>query len=247
MTLDMSSFAGVQKFANALKAQFTSIDEAILNAGTMQAKYVASSDGWEETLQVNALSTFLLGILVLPLLIASADAGTGSYTPHLTTFMASETPLEDLSTQKHSPPGTFGGSTQYSRSKLVLEYAVRHLAASPALKGADGQPKVIVNTPCPGFCKSGLRRQMSANAVVKFIGWLLYAIFARTAEQGTNSYTPALPGGVETHGEMWKNDRVYEPGPMYATEEGRKFGDRVWSEVSQVILKADPSTEAFIG
>ncbi|EXJ77189.1 hypothetical protein A1O3_10347 [Capronia epimyces CBS 606.96] len=263
MVLDMSSFAGVRQFVDNLKSQVQSLDGAILNAGTIQVKYVQSSDGWEETLQVNALSTFLLGGLLLPLLIAAAEKGKKDYKPHLTfissglvwntppeqikVFIESETPLEDLSARQNFPPGAFGGSTQYGRSKLVLEYAVRHLAAIPSIKGTDGQPKVIINTTCPGMCKSDLGRQMVTNFVIRIISAVLFALVARTAAQGANTYTTALVQGVDTHGEMWKDDRIYEPGPIYTTEEGRKFGDRVWSEVLRVMVKADPSIKLFMG
>ncbi|KIX94563.1 uncharacterized protein Z520_09609 [Fonsecaea multimorphosa CBS 102226] len=264
MVLNMGSFAEIQSFVETLKSKFQAIDGAILNAGMMNSKYLQSSDGWEETLQVNTLSTFLLGILILPLLTAAADSGKNkNYKPHLTfvssgtawtvqpeqmkTYMASETPLEDLSAQNNFPPGIAGGATQYGRSKLVLEYAVRHLAASPAVKGVDGNPKVIINTVCPGLCKSDLGRNLRTNFFIVFVQWVLYSIFARTAEQGANAYIEALVRGQDTHGEMWKNDRVFEPGPMLATEEGRAFGEKAWSEVRQVIVKADSSTNAFLG
>ncbi|KAL2403336.1 Short-chain dehydrogenase/reductase phmF [Exophiala dermatitidis] len=266
LVLNMSSFDSIQTFVETLKSRVQKLDGAILNAGTLQASYVQSADGWEEMLQVNALSTFLLGLLLLPLLTASAEDNDGNsptnYKPHLTfvssgtawtvspakmtVFMGSETPLEDLSSQKHFPPGTFGGQTQYARTKLVLEYAVRHLAALPSLKGPDGQPRVIVNTTCPGMCKSDLGRQMMTNLIVKLLSWILFTVFARTADQGANTFVTALTQGVETHGEMWKDDRVYEPGPMCATEEGRKFGDRVWSELLQVMVKADTRIKLFL-
>lgn len=268
MTLDMGSFAEVQKFADTLKKQFSSIDGAILNAGMMQNTYVETGDGWEETMQVNTLSTLLLGLELLPLLLASADAAADTakknddYKPHLTfissgtawlvkpeqmqDFMASDTPLEAISASTAFPPGLMGGSSVYGRSKLLLEYGVRHLAASPALTGPDGKPKVIVNTNCPGLCKSDLGRRATTNPIMKIIAWLIFSIIARTPGQGAETYLQAVTKGDETHGQMWKNDRVFEPGPMLATPEGREFGDRIWSEIQQVMLKANPTTKAFL-
>lgn len=265
MVLSMSSFAGVQEFANNLKKRFPDgIDGAILNAGMMNAKNVPTTDGWEETLQVNALSTFLLGLLVLPLLISAADSAKNSnFKPHLTIvssgtawlvkpdqmtdFMASETPLDDLSQPKNFPGGLAGGATQYGRSKLILEYAIRRLAPSPALKGTDGKPKVIINTVCPGMCKSDLGRDLGkGNPFIKFLTWLVFAFVARSAEDGANSYTKAMECGEETHGEMWKNDRVFEVGPMLSTDEGKKFGEKIWPQIVQVMVKADASTKTFI-
>ncbi|ETI20122.1 hypothetical protein G647_08156 [Cladophialophora carrionii CBS 160.54] len=266
MVLVMSSFAGVQKFANELKAKFPGgIDGAILNAGMMNTTYIQSSDGWEETLQVNTLSTFLLGLLILPLLIASADSGRNAkYKPHLTfissgtawiiqpdemkAFMASEKPLEDLSQQKNFPGGVSGGSGQYSRSKLVLEYAVRHLAASPAIRGLDGKPKVIIHTNCPGLCKSDLSREVGkGNPLIQLVSWVLQTTFARAAEDGANTYATALELGDEVHGEMWKNNRVFEVGPMLTTDEGKQFGDKMWNEIVGIVLEADASAKAFLG
>ena len=265
MVLSMTSFAAVQEFVGMLKAQFPGgIDAAILNAGMMNAKYIQSNDGWEETLQINTLSTFLLGNLLLPSLITAADSDRNpDYKPHLTfissgtvwmikpesmqVFTASETPLEDLSQPKNYPPGLAGGGHQYARSKLTLEYAVRHLAASPALKGADGKPKVIINTTCPGMCISDLGRDMAKGSLlVKLVQWLIFAIVARTAEDGANTYLTSLERGEETHGEMWKNDRVFEVGPMLTTAEGKQCGEKVWNEVKQVMLKSDESTRAFL-
>jgi NAD(P)-dependent dehydrogenase (short-subunit alcohol dehydrogenase family) len=266
MVLSMDSFAAVQEFASKLKAQYPAgIDGAILNAGALMAKYAESSDGWEDTIQVNALSTFLLGILILPLLVIAADSSKNpTCKPHLSfvssgtawtvqpgqmkTFMASETPLEALSEQKNFPGGMAGGAGQYARSKLTLEYAVRHLAASSALKGADGRPKVIVNTVCPGMCKSDLGRNIGkVNPMVKLVQWLLFSVVARSAEDGANVYVTGLEQGEETHGEMWKNDRVFEVGPMLSTAEGKEFGEKMWSEILHVMLKADASTKTFLG
>ncbi|KAK4941971.1 hypothetical protein LTR10_018152 [Elasticomyces elasticus] len=261
MVLDMSSFAGVQQFVDTLQAQFPNIDAALLNAGSMPSKYVQSKDGWEEALQVNALSTFLLGVLLLPLLKAAADVGK-PYKPHLTfvssgtawiikpeklgQLIDSETPLEDLNDPKNFPSTLVGAQNQYARSKLVLEYAVRHLAVTPSLRHDNGEVKVIVNTVCPGMCKSDLGRQVTTNFLVKLLSWIVFTFFARSASDGVNAFTMALTLGDESHGEMWKNDRVFETGPMNTTGEGRKFGDKIWDEFRQVILKADATTKPFL-
>ena len=140
-----------------------------------------------------------------------------------------------------------GGHFQYGRSKLVLEYAVRHLAALPMNKGHDGHPKVIVDTTCPGMCQSELGRQFKENSIVlRILTWVMFTLVARTTEHGSNSLTTALTATDDLNGEMWKNDRKYPPGPMCATEEGVQFGDRVWNEVRQLILRCDPETKAVL-
>ncbi len=84
------------------------------------------------------------------------------------------------------------------------------------------------------------------NILIKLATWVLFAIFARTAEGGANTYTTALERGDEIHGEMWKNDRLFEVGPMLSTDEVKKFGDKMSREVDQVMLKADAGTKAFL-
>ncbi|KAJ9634671.1 hypothetical protein H2204_006120 [Knufia peltigerae] len=272
LRLDMSSFSGVKSFMGTLRARFHSIDGAILNAGVMTSEYSSGPDGWEDTIQVNALSTFLLGLLLLPLLLSSgttSDTATdgsprsSKIKPHLTfvssgsvhlmspskmsDFFSSKTPLEELNSPKHFPPGLAGASAQYERSKLILEYATRHLAASTALGSPNGQqPRVIVNTVCPGLCKSDLGRQLADSAVIRIITWCVHRFFARTAEQGANSYTTALSVSDQGHGRMWKDDCVYDDGPLLSSQQGIEFGDRVWAEVSQVMLKADDRTGVFL-
>jgi NAD(P)-dependent dehydrogenase (short-subunit alcohol dehydrogenase family) len=262
MILSMSTFADVKKFASDLATRFPEgIDGAILNAGAMNIKFNQSSDGWEDTLQVNALSTLLLGLLILPLLLKRADAGA-AYKPHLTfissgtawmlkpeqmkVYMDSEKPLEEFNAQKNFTDGIGGGQKQYASSKLTLEYAFRRLAKSAALKDANGQNKVIINTTCPGLCKSDLGREATKSIFMKFFAWLLYALVAREAEVGANTYITALDQDEKTHGEMWKDDKIEKTGPMVSTERGQQMGEKIWPEVVQVMLKADPSTKPFL-
>ena len=85
--LDMASFESVQAFANIVKAECTKVDIAILNAGISTPNWRISKDGYEETIQVNVLSTGLLALLLLPKLADGAK--TSSSKPHLV-IVASE-------------------------------------------------------------------------------------------------------------------------------------------------------------
>lgn len=262
LTLDMSSFAGVRKFVDTLKAQFPVIDAAILNAGTILPKWEPSEDGWEGIIQVNALSTFLLGLLLTPLLIASADSERDpAYKPHLT-FVSSDTawsissakekawaesedPLAFITAEQSFPAGVPGMSAQYARSKFILESIVRQWAVLPFNKNADGQPKVIISTTCPGMTRSDLGRSVE-NPIIRFVAWLVFFLLARETEQGANSYISSLLQGDKLNGEMWKNDIKYPPGEWFQSEEGRKLEQKLWLEIRQVILKVEPSTKPFL-
>lgn len=76
--LDMSTFAGVKTFVDGLKEEVKTIDVVLLNAGVYKTTYDLSPNGWEETLQVNTLSTILLGLLLLPWMKACQPAGGSS-------------------------------------------------------------------------------------------------------------------------------------------------------------------------
>lgn len=259
--LDMGSFAAVKTFVQDLQKDFPRLDGAILNAGAIYTEWAHTDDGWETTLQVNTMSTFLLGVLLVPLLLAGADSSKGGYKPHLTFvssvlgFMidankekawgADDKPLEWVNTQKNLPPGSFSGQTQYARSKMVLEYAIRQLAASPALRSTDGHPKIIIDSACPGMTKSDLGRQFNGfvHRVAKAI---VFSLLARETEQGANSLVSALVQGEELHGQMWRDDKIRQPAGLYATAEGKTMGVKIWKEIRQVILKADASTQPFL-
>lgn len=67
--LDMATFAGVKDFVGRLEKEESVIDVVFLNAGVQSFPGYAptvSEDGWEMTLQVNTLSSILLGVLLLP-------------------------------------------------------------------------------------------------------------------------------------------------------------------------------------
>jgi len=132
--LDMSTFAGVKTFVDSLKEDVKTIDVVLLNAGVYKKTYDLSPDGWEETLQVNTLSTILLGLLLLPWMKTSPPEG--GKTQHLG-FVSSERhtradieakdfPKEDVlrywSDEKH-----FLGSEMYALSKLFMMYGVAEI------------------------------------------------------------------------------------------------------------------------
>jgi NAD(P)-dependent dehydrogenase (short-subunit alcohol dehydrogenase family) len=75
----MDSYDSVQDFARRASS-LDHLDVAILNAGVYMVASEESKYGWEETLQVNVLSTALLGLLLLPKMKASR---TGTSIPVL--------------------------------------------------------------------------------------------------------------------------------------------------------------------
>lgn len=75
MELDMSTFAAVKNFADTVKKEVKSIDYVLLNAGMLSTTFRPGKEGFEESTEVNTLSTTLLALLLLPWMKA---AGKGN-------------------------------------------------------------------------------------------------------------------------------------------------------------------------
>lgn len=72
LALDLSSFESVRSFAKELETAVPRLDFAVLNAGVFNTKHTMTKEGWLADIQVNVLSTGLLGLLLLPKLQATA-------------------------------------------------------------------------------------------------------------------------------------------------------------------------------
>ncbi|KJZ78548.1 hypothetical protein HIM_01939 [Hirsutella minnesotensis 3608] len=137
--LDMSRYSACLDFVNDLKQSEhgqRGIDCAVLNAGVINPDFVESPEGWEQTIQVNTLSTTLLGLLLLKWMKKTPNSHRP--TPHLV-FIASRDHLDpdistwaDLSAKEgvlrhfsnveNWPAGRI--DPNYANSKLMLMYAI---------------------------------------------------------------------------------------------------------------------------
>lgn len=66
MELDMITFVGTKDFADRVKKEVHTIDVVVLNAGMIATTSRLGKEGYESSIEVNTLSTALLGILLLP-------------------------------------------------------------------------------------------------------------------------------------------------------------------------------------
>lgn len=226
--LDMSDFSSVKTFANRVNKELPRLDVAILNAGQVNASWNKVSDAngpWEMTLMVNTLATVFLGLLLLPKLLSTAQEKGADPTdpPHLS-FISSRVAIREkprayskyedcenvleTASREATYRGMFG---QYAMSKLFLEYGMRRMASLPCVARESGEKTVIVNSTCPGLCKSELGRTVvSKPLIIRFLIWLVTKIFARSADHGSRSYVSAVQRGVDGHGKMWRDDKYQE-------------------------------------
>ncbi|KAJ7663864.1 hypothetical protein DFH06DRAFT_1393669 [Mycena polygramma] len=79
--IDLASFESVKQFANKFERDGGRLDILVENAAISSWKYEATEDGWDISLQVNHLSTSLLALLLLPVMIKTAQQN--STTPRI--------------------------------------------------------------------------------------------------------------------------------------------------------------------
>lgn len=133
-----------------MKQEVKNIDYVLLNAGLLKSSFTESEGGFEESIQVNVLSTALLGLLLLPWIkeAGHGKAHLGFVTSGLhKTVAIDQWPQTDVlaffSKAEHWPKGGM-----YATSKLLEQYVVREIAKLAV--GSDGKPEVVVNPMCPG-------------------------------------------------------------------------------------------------
>jgi retinol dehydrogenase-12 len=79
--VDLASFASVREFCARARAALERLDIVIENAGIATGKF-EQFEGYESTITVNVISTFLMAFILLPKLRESASKF--NITPHLT-------------------------------------------------------------------------------------------------------------------------------------------------------------------
>jgi NAD(P)-dependent dehydrogenase (short-subunit alcohol dehydrogenase family) len=255
-TLDMDDFSNVKAFAEKVNANIAELHAVILNAGVTNRAWSMTREGWEQTLQVNTISTALLALLLLPKLLSSGDTKNPTHLNFISSgsarlvkpekvrqFYDSPNALQAMSAEK----AWLGGMGHYALSKLLLEYAMRHIAMLPSVVSTSGEPKVIVNSVCPGMCKTDLGRQYTDKSLLyRILLWIMSLLIMRSAEAGSREYVSAITRGKESQGKLWKDDRYFDGGEMVESAEGKKFGEKIWKEMVGVMESIEPKVESVL-
>lgn len=241
-SLDLSSFDSVKAFASKA-SQLPRIDVLLENAG-ISTNAFSAAEGFERTLTVNVISTFLLAFLLLPKLKETAKAhkveprivivtsemhGFVGWTPY-----DKEDIFAVISDQK-----TANMTERYPVSKLMEVLVVREIAPRLADSG------VILNMLNPGFCHSELVRD---SAVAKFFAGLMKILLARTTEVGSRCLVAGAAAGPESHGKYMTDARVEEDGLSYYVKSGASDepGRRFWLQLKTTLEKISPGVTASL-
>lgn len=204
--IDMESLSSVEAFATRCERELP-VDErlhvVVLNAGTAKEafKRVDHEPYHEVTIQVNYLSTVLLGILLLPKLKPSSSDANEE--PGRLTLIGTDSALGVMlddpdemgllnSVQQQD---NYDGFRQYSISKLLLTMFVARLA------DMIDPSKVIVNTCNPGPTKGTGFFNSLESPILRAVVQTLSSIFGRPVVDAARTYVHAsLVLGKESHG-----------------------------------------------
>jgi NAD(P)-dependent dehydrogenase (short-subunit alcohol dehydrogenase family) len=195
--LDMNSYDSVREFADRVNG-LPRLDGVCANAGLATTEF-RRSEGIEQMLNVNVVSTFLMYFLLLPKM-REHERRTGLPA----TFTIPNSILYDMAPRHELHPpqnilarlsdeksADMGG--RYPLSKLLVIWIVRELAV-------QGKNLPITNTPNPSFCATGLMRETDGLAVRIFT-----RLTARSAEMGSRALVHGMLYGAESHGQFMDN------------------------------------------
>ncbi|KAK5942149.1 hypothetical protein PMZ80_006104 [Knufia obscura] len=247
--LDMSSYDSILAFSDRCGRELDRLDGVSLNAG-IQTSTFELMEGYESTITVNVISTFLLAIALLPKLRESAHGH--NITPRLS-IVSSETHAWASFPEKSAPQGqsilkAMSGpskkisQSRYMDSKLMQILVFRHLHSLLTTRAKQDEGKVIWNILNPGFCYSELGRGASKlQEVMRFF-------LARTQEMGGRPIAAGLVAGKGSDG-MYMHDGVVDEGALSSyvkSKEGEEMGARLYEELKEIYERVRPGlTEGF--
>lgn len=236
--LDMNSYDSIVAFAKRANG-VDHLDVVVLNAGVRRSPFTLSKYGWEEDVQVNVLSTTLLGILLLPKLKQSNRGTTIPILEFVNSGLHATAEVDDNVRNspsilaEYSKPERFSAQKQYAHSKLLLMFATIKLAE------ATPSNQVIITSVCPGMVATNLGRDIKFPGISVILA-IMRLLLSKTPEQGACIYVSGTAQDERRHGRFWSTDAVQPVAPNLRGEENKKLAARVWDEIVEALVKDVP-------
>ena len=240
--LDLCSYASVLAFADRCKS-LDRLDAVIENAGVDLVEYTTAEDN-EITLTVNVVSTFLLALLLLPILRQSAARhDTVAHLPIVGSAVHFWADTKELTTpakghifESLNDPKKANMAGRYFQSKLIVILCVRELAA---LTKAG---PVIVSNVAPGWCKTGLFRNEAGGAGQR----MALKLVGRSSEEGSRTLVDGAVAGKESHGQYLSECQIKPASAFVTGEEGAQVQKMVWAELVEKLESISPGVSKNI-
>ncbi|GJN74602.1 hypothetical protein PLICBS_008693 [Purpureocillium lilacinum] len=230
--LDLGSFESVKDFAARASSQLGRLD-VLLNSASILVHDFAIVEGHETMMTVNIISTFLLTVLLFPLLRQTAVRH--NVTPHA--FFPERKADHIFNTLKLNK----NFLERYNTTKLLQLLLMRKLAAAADARSGKGQGHhhhVIVNALNPGLCRTQLFRR--SFWPLSWGVWLAFAVFGREPEMGSRTLLAAACSGEDMHG-RWMTDCRLQVWPgLMRGEEGERLADKAWAELGEILEGIEP-------
>ncbi|CAK7222523.1 hypothetical protein SCUCBS95973_004870 [Sporothrix curviconia] len=227
--LDMTSYESLQQFVARVETDLPRLDVAVLNAGIgFQPFQIVKATNREQTVQVNYLSTMLLGILLLPTLKSKSPAGKPGRLTISTAMLSATAKFPNKNKVPLLPSfndeSIFDMSDMYATSKLLGQLFLWKLT------DAVSADNVVINMVEPGFIK-GTDLHRERPGMVQFMLGMMKAAAARTVQLGATAYIDAaVVKGKESHGCILGNWEIEPYVPFEYSAEGKKVMEQLWTE-----------------
>lgn len=223
--LDLTSFKSVRDFAEEIGNEEERVDILINNAGCF-GPHTSTVDGFENTIQVNYLSHFLLTNLLLEKLKASAPSRIINVSARVHAWVKSQIDVDKVFCQRKEDHQVFKA---YSVSKLCQVFFTREL--SERLKGSG----VTVNALHPGVVRTEISRNLWITQmwILQPFLWVLKYFFFKTVNGGaqTTVYCAVAEELKDVSGEYFRDCAVYKCSEMAKDE---KVSAELWKRSEQL-------------
>lgn len=224
MSLDLASFASIERFAKEFLARFPRLDVLILNAGLVLDRRSETEDGFETTFGVNHLGHMYLTSLLRERLKESAPSRIVVVASDYHRAAPDGLDFDDLQAR-----GKFRGWKVYARSKLA------NIMYARALARRLDPSKVTVNAAHPGMVRSSFGGDGDLGLLQR-IGWRALTPFMISPEKGarTSVYLASSPEVEGQSGGYYVRCRLTQPSRAARDDEA---AERLWNVSEELIAK----------
>ncbi|CAF9907335.1 MAG: hypothetical protein GOMPHAMPRED_005081 [Gomphillus americanus] len=249
--LDLASYDSVIQFADRCNS-LERLDAFMENAGISTQKFSMAEED-EMSITVNVVSATLLTILLLPKLKDSAKQyGIVPVVSVVSSIVHAAAKTKDIMAapkgkifETLSDQKTADMSDRYNLSKLLVLLSMRELSQRIEASVRDGQPRIIVNNPAPGWAKTELFRE-------DYDLWplpqkLAFKAIHRTSEVASRCLIHGLTAEVDSQGE-WLSDCAVKPASSFTRSQyGQDIQMRIWAELMEKLGRISPDVDLALG
>ena len=202
--LDLSSFDGVYKFIDEIKAFSIPIAALVNNAGVMTRRSELSVNGYEMDFQVNTFSTALLTMMLIPLMCCGSKIVFTTSVTRDVWKLCDDFPCEN----------NFGQLATYGRSKRAITmFAI-------ALSNVLSDRSICVNCADPGVVNSGM---ITMGRWFDPLADVFFRPFISSVSKGASSAINAMKSG-ET-GKIFYHNRLKNPSESIMRDSKHVYDD----------------------